>query len=173
MRWDGFACLVLSALCGLLLSGCFPLVANASAKRDETGIIGEVVTQVSIVYIATENHSLSEETDFDYTEAAEEYLDLDEIETALSELLGTDTFSFRDTVAELLAGEIHFSWELISETLSGLLLGEWKQQKQLVVQILLVAFASAVFTNFLRVFDSQQIAEISFYMTYLVVSALL
>lgn len=106
-------------------------------------------------------------------EAAEEYLALDEIEETLSELLDTEEFSFWETVKELLSGTVPFHWDRLVSILSGLLLSEWREQRQLAVQILLVALASAIFSNFVRVFDSRQISDISFFMTYLVISALL
>lgn len=106
-------------------------------------------------------------------EAAEEYLALDEIEETLLELLGTEEFSFWETVKELLSGKVPFRWDRLVSILSDLFLNEWKRQRQLAVQILLVTLASAVFSNFVHVFDSRQISDISFYMTYLVLSALL
>ncbi|MCD8338428.1 MAG: stage III sporulation protein AE [Lachnospiraceae bacterium] len=106
-------------------------------------------------------------------EVAEDYLALDEIEETLSELLDTEDFSFWETVKELLSGNVPFHWDELVTILSGLLLAEWRQQRQLAVQVLLVALASAVFSNFVRVFDSRQISDISFYMTYLVISVLL
>ncbi|MCD8074262.1 MAG: stage III sporulation protein AE [Lachnospiraceae bacterium] len=106
-------------------------------------------------------------------EAAEEYLALEEIEETLLELLGTEEFSFWETVKELLSGKVPFRWDRLASILFDLFLNEWKRQRQLAVQILLVALASAVFSNFVHVFDSCQISDISFYMTYLVLSALL
>ena len=41
------------------------------------------------------------------------------------------------------------------------------------MQILLIALFSAVCTNFIRVFESSQIADISFYMMYLLIGTLL
>jgi len=115
----------------------------------------------------------SESEESDLLEAAEEYLALDEIEETLSELLDTEEFSFWETVKALLSGTVPFHWDGLVSIFSGLLLGEWRQQKQLAAQLLLVALVSAIFSNFVRVFDSRQISDISFYMTYLVITALL
>ncbi|MCD8398508.1 MAG: stage III sporulation protein AE [Lachnospiraceae bacterium] len=115
----------------------------------------------------------SESEESDLLEAAEEYLALDEIEETLSELLDTEKFSFWETVKALLSGTVPFHWDGLVSIFSGLLLGEWRQQKQLAAQLLLVALVSAIFSNFVRVFDSRQISDISFYMTYLVITALL
>ncbi|MCC8101299.1 MAG: stage III sporulation protein AE [Clostridiales bacterium] len=121
----------------------------------------------------SESEEEQEPDDSALLEAAEEYLALDEIEETLSELLDTEDFSFWETVKELLSGNVPFHWGRLSEILSGLLLGEWRQQRQLAIQILLAALVSAIFSNFVRVFDSRQISDISFYLTYLVISALL
>ncbi|MCC8045448.1 MAG: stage III sporulation protein AE [Clostridiales bacterium] len=106
-------------------------------------------------------------------EEIEGYLDIAEIEESLSELLQADDFSFWDTVKKLIAGEIPLSMDLIVDTVSAVFLDELLQQKKLIWQILLIAIASAVFSNFVRVFDSHQISDVSFYMTYLMLSALL
>ncbi|MCD7955770.1 MAG: stage III sporulation protein AE [Lachnospiraceae bacterium] len=103
----------------------------------------------------------------------EGYLDIAELEESVSELLQTDDFSFWDTVKKLIAGEIPFSMDLIVDTISAVFLDELLQQKKLIWQILLIAIASAVFSNFVRVFDSHQISDVSFYMAYLMLSTLL
>ncbi|MCC8136759.1 MAG: stage III sporulation protein AE [Clostridiales bacterium] len=111
--------------------------------------------------------------DLSFADAAAEYMNISEIEESLSEMTGTEDFSFWDTVKAFLTGEIPFTVDGLSETAVSLFLGELKSQKKLAVQILLVAFASAVFSNFVRVFDSHQISDISFFMMYLMLSALL
>lgn len=81
--------------------------------------------------------------------------------------------SFSDLVLELLQGKLPSGisglwgkvWRLLFSYLGG--------QKQLAVQILLIALFSAVCTNFIRVFENSQIADISFYMMYLLIGTLL
>ncbi|MCD7766417.1 MAG: stage III sporulation protein AE [Lachnospiraceae bacterium] len=108
-----------------------------------------------------------------FADSVAEYMDIAEIEESLSEMTATKEFSFWGTVKAFLTGELPFSAETLTETAAELFLGELKEQKQLAVQILLVAFLSAVFSNFVRVFESHQISDISFFMMYLMLSALL
>ncbi|MCD7745494.1 MAG: stage III sporulation protein AE [Lachnospiraceae bacterium] len=102
-----------------------------------------------------------------------DYIDAAEIEEALSELIDSEKFSFLDTMKSLLTGSIPFNWDSLTEIVSELFLGEWKRQRTLAGQILLIALASAIFSNFIRVFDNHQISDISFYMMYLMLSTLL
>ncbi len=103
----------------------------------------------------------------------EEYLDLDEIQSGFEELSGQSEFSFSETVLGLLKGEIPFELQRIPELVSELLLGQLRQQRQMALQILVIVLASAIFSNFVKVFDSRQIADISFFMMYLLISTLL
>ena len=84
-----------------------------------------------------------------------------------------EEFSFSEAVGKLIRGELPFDLKQLPQYVSGLLLSELKQQKQMALQILVIVLASAVFSNFIRVFDSSQIADISFYMMYLLISGLL
>ena len=97
-----------------------------------------------------------------------DYLELSDLEEKLRGM--TD---FSDLVLELLQGKLPSGisglwgevWRLLFSYLGG--------QKQLAVQILLIALFSAVCTNFIRVFENSQIADISFYMMYLLIGTLL
>ena len=103
----------------------------------------------------------------------EEYLNLGEIEAALEEFSGTSHFSFLESVKGLMTGKIPLDPESLWELVSELFLGEVRQQKNMALCILLIVFAAAVFTSFIRVFENSQIADISFYMIYLLISTLL
>lgn len=103
----------------------------------------------------------------------EEYLDLDEIQSGFEELSGQSEFSFSGTVLGLLKGEIPFDPQQIPALVSELFLGQLRQQRQMALQILVIVLASAIFSNFVKVFDSRQIADISFFMMYLLISTLL
>ncbi len=100
-------------------------------------------------------------------------LELDEIESSLADILGTEEFSFRETVLALIRGEIPFHRKEIEQLVVSTLLHELKQQKKLILQILFVVLTAAVFSNFTMVFHSSQIADISFYMMYLLLAVIL
>lgn len=103
----------------------------------------------------------------------EDYIDLDSIEAGLQELTALESFSFRDTVMGLIRGEIPLEPSKLPGMAAELFLEELRQQKTLALQILLIVLTSAVFTNFVHVFENNQIADISFFMMYLLISTLL
>lgn len=102
-----------------------------------------------------------------------DYLELSDLEEKLRGMTDFSDLSFLDLVLELLQGKLPSGisglwgevWRLLFSYLGG--------QKQLAVQILLIALFSAVCTNFIRVFENSQIADISFYMMYLLIGTLL
>lgn len=102
-----------------------------------------------------------------------DYLELSDLEEKLRGMTDFSDLSFSDLVLELLQGKLPSGisglwgevWRLLFSYLGG--------QKQLAVQILLIALFSAVCTNFIRVFENSQIADISFYMMYLLIGTLL
>lgn len=103
----------------------------------------------------------------------ENALELEEMENALSGILGDGQFSFRDTVKALIRGDIPFEAEEILNLLLEVLMSEVRQQKTLVIQVMLIVLTAAVFSNFTRVFRSSQVADICFYMMYLLISVIL
>ncbi len=100
-------------------------------------------------------------------------LELDEIGQSLEDILGTEEFSFRETVLALIRGEIPFDGKEILRLAGSALLDEVKQQRKLILQILFVVLTAAVFSNFTMIFHSSQIADISFYMMYLLLAVIL
>ncbi len=114
-----------------------------------------------------------EDTDKMGEELLEEYADLKEVEEALGEMTELTSFSFTDLVLGLVRGDIPLDIQEIWDRVLEIFLGELYRQKSLAIRILLLALVSAIFTNFIKVFESSQIAEISFYMMYLLTSALL
>ncbi len=148
MRW-----ILLLALPALLFAG-----GNA-ARAAGTGGPAEAQTEETILDSVADG--------------LEEYLDLEEIQSGFEELAGQTEFSFSETVLGLLKGEIPFEPRQIPALISSLFLGQLRQQRQMAIQILVIVLASALFSNFVKVFDSRQIADISFFMMYLLISTLL
>lgn len=116
-------------------------------------------------------HASEEENEI--LEEIEGALKLEEIDQGLWKNENMEQFSFTDTVKKLLSGEIPFEPAELPGLLGELFLSELKSQRGMALQILVVVLASAVFSNFVRVFDSSQIADVSFYMMYLLISTLL
>ena len=88
-------------------------------------------------------------------------------------LTQTEVFSFTDTVKKLITGEIPFHFEDILPFLFSLFFSEMNQMRKTALQILIIVLSSAVFSNFVRMFENSQIADISFYAVYLLISTML
>ena len=134
------------------------------------GIIAALLVSLLLPFFPAQ---AEEETEADIPEMMEEYLEIEAIQDELFRSTDSDEFSFSDAVKKMLTGQMPLDLSKLPAYLSDVLFGELKQQKKLAVQILIIVLASAVFTNFIKVFDNSQIAEISFYVMYLLISALL
>lgn len=109
----------------------------------------------------------------DLTENLMQELNLEQIEDMLEGLLGEEDFHFMEALEQLLQGEQPITRE---EVLSLVYNGVFRQldnQRQMILQILLLVIGAALFTNFARAFDKGYIAEVCFYVVYLVLFALL
>lgn len=160
---------MLLVLAALLLGADRPASAadgDASLSSESAGSSPESTWSLS----DRDNGSSSEDAGFS---EITDLLDLEEIQSGFSELSGQTEYSFSDTVMSLLKGEIPFAIQDIPRLLADLFLGQLRQQKQMAPQILVIVMASAIFSNFVKIFDSSQIADISFFMMYLLISTLL
>ncbi len=111
--------------------------------------------------------------DEDFAQSYLEELDLKEIQESIKQMFPELEFDFRQSVARLMNGEIPLSAQTIKEILRSAAFAEVDKQKALVLQILILAVAAAVFSNFVRVFEKNQISDIAFYMIYLLLFAIL
>lgn len=113
-----------------------------------------------------------EETDELITSYLEE-LNLEELQSSIDEMFPEYEFDFRSSIAALLQGELPLQWETLQELLKEAAFSELSNQKNMVLQILVLAIAAAVFSNFVRVFEKNQISDIAFYMIYLLLFVIL
>lgn len=93
-------------------------------------------------------------------------LEFSEIQDSVDEILGDD-FKFRDTVSELIRGGQPFTPESFLESLLEQFRENWRVEKKLFFSILVLGIAAALLGNFSNIFRSQQIAEVSFEVTYM------
>ncbi len=101
-----------------------------------------------------------------------EELDFEEIQESVDEIL-EEKFEFRDTVLDLIQGNQVFTLESFLEALLGQFGENWKQEKQILLSILVLGIAAALLTNFSKIFQNQQIAEVSFEITYMLLFLIL
>lgn len=101
-----------------------------------------------------------------------EELDFDEIEESVDEVLGGE-FQFEDTVLELLQGGQPLTLERFVTAVVEQIGSNWRTEKHLLLSILLLGIAAALMSNFSSIFQNQQIAEVSFEITYLLLFLIL
>lgn len=100
-------------------------------------------------------------------------LDLRAAQESLREMTDITDVSFTDLVKSLIRGEIPFDIQKLPGIAADLLLAQLLDQKELAAKILAIVLISSVCSNFIRVFENAQIAEIGFYMMYLLIATLL
>lgn len=102
-----------------------------------------------------------------------EGLELGQMQEAVNELLGEETFNIRESLAFVLKEGRLFSKEGVKEIGKAFLKSHLSVQKQMVVQILLLVLAASLFSNFANAFGKGQTGEVSFYVVYLLLLVLL
>ena len=100
-------------------------------------------------------------------------LDFGELQDSIDEMFPTYDFDFRESILKLLKGELPLSRETLQELLKEAAFAELSNQKSMVFQIMVLAIAAAVFSNFVKVFEKNQISDIAFYMIYLLLFVIL
>lgn len=106
-------------------------------------------------------------------EALLEGLELGEMQAAVNELLGEETFSVGQALERLLAGEEAFSLDFFLETVKGFLYDHFMEEREVLFQVVLLVILAALFANFTNVFSGSQAGEASFYIVYMLLLALL
>lgn len=101
-----------------------------------------------------------------------EDLDFWEIQESVDEILGGD-FQFQDVVLELIEGGQPFTLESFLTALLGQFGENWKTEKRILLSILVLGIAAALLSNFSGIFQNQQIAEVSFEITYMLLFLIL
>lgn len=102
-----------------------------------------------------------------------EEINLAQAQQSLDELLGKNRFSLRQAVMQLMKGELPWSLDTLETIVRETLFGEMEIYRKTAVYLLVIIVASAVFSNFITIFDKGQIADISYYTMYLLMITLL
>lgn len=122
----------------------------------------------------TEIVEMIPEKDYEnYSNELLEKMELDEIQDMMDELLGDRSFHLGEAIGKMITGEQPFSREMFLEILYEAVFGELERQRQNMFQLLLLVLAAAFFANFAKAFEKSQVGEISFYVIYLLLFALL
>ncbi|MGN1267525.1 MAG: stage III sporulation protein AE [Dorea sp.] len=98
--------------------------------------------------------------------------DFDEIDESLKELFPEEKLDFKETVMGIVSGDIELTAELLNRLVGEQFGYAFASCRANLIHMLLIAIMAAVFSNFSKIFQSRQIAEVSFYMLYLLLIAL-
>ena len=120
-----------------------------------------------------ETGTIEEEEKAQWEEALLNEVNLEEAQQSLDELLGQEKFSLIDAVKGLLRGEIPWNTDSLKQLAQKTFLEEIGTYRETAVYLLVIIVVSAVFTSFVSIFDQGQIADISYYMMYLLMVTLL
>ena len=102
-----------------------------------------------------------------------EGLELGEMQEAVNELLGEETFSVREALERILSGEELFSMDFLLETGKNFIYDHLLADREVLFQVVLLVLLAALFANFTNVFSGSQAGEASFYLVYMLLLALL
>lgn len=100
-------------------------------------------------------------------------LNLKDIESKVQNLFTGWNLSFTDMVKEVYEGKGQGVLELLLEKLKETVISEWQDVKSIFITIVIVILISTVFNTFKDAFRNRQIAEISFYINYLILVIIL
>ncbi len=129
--------------------------------------------QVNI--INAKNKELAEEKDMvlDFQDS----LDYSDIQNAIDDInvdsMDGTNFQFREYVQKFISGERPMSLKTLLGDLGDAFLGQLRKERGSIVQLIGIAIVAAIFTSFTNVFKESHIAETGFYVTYLLLFALL
>lgn len=99
-------------------------------------------------------------------------LDFSDIQQTVDEILGGD-FQFETAVLDLITGKQPFTIESFLEALIHQAGSNWETEKRILLSILVLGIAASLFSNFTAIFQNQQIADVSFEITYMLLFLIL
>ena len=123
--------------------------------------------------LADETDKVSQEEQQQMQQELLSGLDFSGVQDSLNEILGKNNLSLGQAVKDLLTGKIPITLENLGEIVKNALFQEIGSYRKTAAYLLVIIIASAVFMNFVTVFDKGQIADISYYMMYLLMVTLL
>ncbi len=99
-------------------------------------------------------------------------LDMEEIDAVLGDIFSEKKTSFLEVLQALLDGRETVSPEVFVDYLTDTLFYVVKENRQVLLYLLLLIIVASVFSNFSNIFQNRQIAQIGFYMVYILLITL-
>lgn len=129
-------------------------------------LVGVFLLCSPVILYAQEDTNLLEDNDL------LENIDFTDAELVLDDVLGED-ISFEQMVRDLIKGKMPFNKDTFISLAKKAFLEEIENNWDSMIYILILAILASVFTNFTKVFEKSQVADISFYIIYLLLLAIL
>lgn len=96
------------------------------------------------------------------------YFDFQELEELLEEIFPKEKMGFQDMLKNMMTGDWEDSMEVLGDFIVEQFFYEIRNSKDTMIHLLIIALIAAVFTNFSGVFQNRQVADMSFFILYLV-----
>lgn len=102
-----------------------------------------------------------------------EDMELGQMQDAVNQILKKDSFSIEEILNQILKGESLFQKETMSKWFKNIVKAQLQREQKAMFQVVLLVLLAAVFSNFTAVFGDGKTGETSFYITYMLLLALL
>lgn len=100
-------------------------------------------------------------------------LELDEIDQVVEDMLEGQNLSFSDMMQQLTSGETALDVNFLLDLIVEIFLDELYEQRDIILQLLLLILVSALLMNLSHLFENSQLTNVTFYMIYLMIFVLL
>lgn len=102
-----------------------------------------------------------------------EDMELGQMQDAVNQILKEDSFSIEEILNQILKGESLFQKETMSKWFKNIVKVQLQREQKAMFQVVLLVLLAAVFSNFTAVFGDGKTGETSFYITYMLLLAVL
>lgn len=102
-----------------------------------------------------------------------EDMELGQMQDAVNQILREDSFSIEEILNQILKGESLFQKETMSKWFKNIVKAQLQREQKAMFQVVLLVLLAAVFSNFTAVFGDGKTGETSFYITYMLLLAVL
>lgn len=102
----------------------------------------------------------------DYSDYMNE-IDYESIQKSVDSILDMEHFSVKESIEKMLEGDSEFSLELFKQVCKESIKKVFSDEKSMMIRLLAIAVIGAIFTNFSNVFKQNQVADVGFFVAYL------
>lgn len=102
-----------------------------------------------------------------------EDMELGQMQDAVNQILKEDSFSIEEILNQILKGESLFQKETMSKWFKNIVKAQLQREQKAMFQVVLLVLLAAMFSNFTAVFGDGKTGETSFYITYMLLLAVL